>query len=223
MDQDNRKWTVASVMIAALFVAVIVQSVAIFGLHRKLDQAAEARDSGKNAVVKHKTEETQSKPAVQAPNKQKGSKDLFGWDMDDWDPFKEMRSMHDQIDQMFGSAFNRFQHSDGFSSLLKGYTFSPSVDIEDNGDHYLVTVDMPGVEDSRIDVKIEGETLTISGTIQSEAKKNDKGHVLRQERRSGKFQRTVTLPGPVKADQITTENKKGVLHIRIPKEQESQK
>jgi len=224
-DQDNKKWNMSAFLAAGLLVAVIVQSFVIFSLYKKLEIA----DSKTSTITKHDAI-SDDLPSTGFTTKQKTNspgRDKDDWnpfeDMDDWDPFREMNSMHDRINQMFGSAFNRFQHSNGFKDLSRGYMFSPNIDIEDKGDHYLVTLDVPGVEDSRLDIKIDGQTLTVSGTMQSDTKKENKGHLLRQERRSGSFQRTITLPGPVKPDKMTTENKKGILYITIPKETTSDK
>lgn len=144
--------------------------------------------------------------------------DPFAWSLDGWDPFKEMRSMQDRIDQMFGSAFNRFQRSDDFNALSRSYRFAPDVNIEDQGEQYQVTVDLPGTDTSQINVKLEDQMLTVSGNAKSESKKMDqKGKMLREERRNGSFQRSMTLPGPVQMDKMTTTNKNGVVIITIPK------
>jgi len=145
--------------------------------------------------------------------------DPFALNLDDWDPFKEMRSMQDRIDQMFGSAFNRFQKSDDFSALSRNYRFTPDVNIEDQGDHYQVTVDLPGTDTSQIDVKLDDQRLTISGNVKSESKEmKQKGKMLREERRAGSFRRSMTLPEPVQMDKMTTTNKNGVVIITIPKD-----
>ncbi|MEI7946763.1 MAG: Hsp20/alpha crystallin family protein [bacterium] len=144
--------------------------------------------------------------------------DPFAFNLDSWDPFKEMRSMQDRIDQMFGSAFNRFQKSDDFSALSRSYRFAPDVNIEDQGEQYQVTVDLPGTDTSQIDVKLEDQMLTVSGHVKSESKEtNQKGKMLREERRAGSFRRSMTLPGPVQMDKMTTTNKNGVVIITIPK------
>lgn len=216
-EANNRKLTILAVLVAGLLVAVIVQSLVILGMHRKLD-GGEQRPKRTSVST---TGRDHSKPNLKDLVSNKPSdpdKDLFLWGTEDWDPFKEMQSMQDRINQMFGSAFNHFQRSDDFSSLFQKHPFAPDVNIEDKGDHFLVTVDLPGAEDPHIDVKLEGRTLTITGKVQSETKEEDKGQVLRQERRSGRFERTVTLPGPVKADKMKTTSQKGVLSIEIPKD-----
>jgi HSP20 family protein len=138
--------------------------------------------------------------------------------LDDWDPFKEMHSMHDRINQMFGSAFNRFEQSDDFGDAFNQYAFSPDINIEDKGSHYLVTVDLPGLEDSELEINVNGQILTISGTTRSEKIDERDSRMLRQERRSGKFSRSVTLPGLVRADKMEANQDNGVLSIKLPKD-----
>jgi HSP20 family protein len=217
-DVNNKTLTVLTILIAVLLVAVVAQSVAIFGFHKKLNTTIGDRGPDRASIVRDDEKGGSNSVAVLPPTA--FDDDVFDWGLDGWDPFKEMHAMHDRINQMFGNAFNRFQGSEDFGNLFGDYSFSPDIDIQDKGDHYLVTVDLPGVEDSRVDVKIEEQTLTISGSMQSESKEEDGGHMLRQERRSGTFRRVVTLPGPVKADAMTTQNKRGVLRIEIPKADE---
>ena len=215
LDQDHKQFTVLVTLVAILLMAVILQSIAIFGLHKKLGQSvARAEKSGAAAV--NSTPSLSNALAV-LPQSLDIDKDPWGWNPGDGDPFKEMHAMQDRINQMFGSAFNRFQQSDDFGHLPGSYTFSPDINIEDKGGHYLVTVDLPGIEDSQLSVNIEGKTLIISGRVQSESKEEHKGKILRQERRSGKFQRSVILPSPVQPEKMTIANKQGIVTITIPK------
>lgn len=99
-----------------------------------------------------------------------------------------------------------------------GRARSPRMDLTEGEDAYLVRLDMPGLDKSDIDVKVEGMLLTITGSSESEAESRDAaGKTLRRERRSGRFQRTVTLPGPVQADKVDARYENGVLTITVPK------
>lgn len=224
-DLNNKKLTLVTVLIAVLVAAVIAQSVVIFGLHKRVEGTSMVEQANtpvaeqENPVAVTQDDED-GKTGTLLPPVLPFDDDFFGWGKDDWDPFKEMHSMHDRINQMFGSAFNRFQSSDNFGGVFGNYSFSPDINIEDKDDHYLITVDLPGVEKSHLDVKIAGQTLTISGNMQTESKEEDGGTILRQERRSGSFQRVVTLPGPVKSGAMETEEKNGVIYIEIPKDNE---
>ena len=215
-DADNKKLTVLSALIGVLLVAVLVQSVVIYHLHTRICQPTVKHEQRQIAVVRQNSPGgTNVLPQQLDPFA--AAIDPFGRDQPNGNPFQEMQAMQDRINQLFGSAFNRFQLSEDIGGQLGNLVFTPDIDIEDKGDRFLVTVDLPGTEDSRVDVKVQGQTLTISGSTQSETTEKSKGHQLRQERRSGRFERTVTLPSPVKANQMTTTNKKGVLFIEIPK------
>lgn len=212
---EKKTFWLLIMVIAILGAAVIAQGIAMSGLHKKVD----ALSCGEPTVaqVAEEKEDAPALPSISPPTNSILSDPIWGFG-DDWDPFKEMYSMRERIDQMFGNAFNRFGYSDNFSSLLKDYSFSPDINIEDKGKHFLVTVNLPGSDSSQVDVKVEGQTLTVSGEVSSKTKKEEDGKMLMQERRSGKFRRVVTLPSPVKADKMTTEEKKGVLYITLPKE-----
>lgn len=215
LDNSNTKFTFLVVMVAVLLVAVIAQSVALYGLHRKLSPTADR--SQQRDVVGLQKKAGSANPFSILTKPDDRDADWMTWNLADWNPFKEMHAMQQRIDQMFGNAFNRFRASDDFGRLFGNFAFSPDINVEDKGDHYLVSVDLPGGEDSQIATKLDGQTLTISGSIQSDSKQEQKGQFLRQERRSGRFERLLTLPGPVNADKMTTSVNKGVLHITIPK------
>lgn len=215
MSENNMAIPWVTFLVVALVITAIAQSVAIIGMYQKINERSVFREGGApdaGMVVAGATNGHAFLPS------EFFDRDVFGVNPENWDPFKEMQSMHDRINQMFGNAFNRFGLSDDFSARAEANPFVPSVDIQDKGGLYVVTVDLPGNEASHLDVKVEDRMLTISGFVKTEINKEDKDSMLRQERRTGAFYRTVTLPGPVKADEITTREEKGVLYIEIPKD-----
>ena len=256
-EQTNKKYTLLTILVAGLLVAFVAQSLALYGMQKRLTQmtatqpasppVASAPATPASASLTPVTgpatpppappaDEVVQPPVVAAPaqanlpvHRQPRAAahaanqpsipdyDLVVWDLDRWDPFVEMRLMQDRMNQMFLSAFNRFQDSDDLGGLSRDYPFAPDLNIEDKGDNYVVTVDLPGAENSQINVKYEDPLLTISGSVQSESTETDKGRILRQERRSGQFLRAVSLPGPIQADKISTQNEKGVVTITAPK------
>ncbi|MDD2599839.1 MAG: Hsp20/alpha crystallin family protein [Kiritimatiellae bacterium] len=213
-DNNNNKLTLLTTLVVVLLAAVVVQSIAMLGLRKELRRDINEGASAPRVIA---SDDKEKSAGTSAPAKDLFGRDPFDWSLDDWNPFKEMHSMHDRINQMFGNAYNRFQKSDDFGSFFGTHTFSPSVNIEDKGDRYLVTVDLPGAEESQLDINLDGQELTISGSVESEIRDEEDGKMLRQERRSGKFSRTIMLPGSVQADKMTTKNKKGILYIEIPK------
>lgn len=141
------------------------------------------------------------------------------YDPSTWDPFYEMQRMRERMDSIFGEAFGRFESSDRFGDLSQTWMpFRPQTDLRDTGDAYELEVDLPGVEESNVEVEVEGQTLHLSGrTEERKQTKDESGQILRRERHVGQFERSFVLPEPVDGEKLVTNIDKGVLRIVIPK------
>lgn len=139
------------------------------------------------------------------------------FDLNSWDPFQEMQNMQDRMNSMFGDAFGRFSRSPQFGDLFDDGGFSPNIDIRDEGDHFIVKIDLPGAEESNVNISCKDQELTISGTIDQLQESRQGGSLLRRERRSGSFSRTIPLPAPVEVEKMETKFDRGVVTIMIPK------
>ena len=141
----------------------------------------------------------------------------LAWDDQSWDPFTEMRRMQDEMNRMFGNSFSRFNLDPAFGDLFSHSMSSPPIDLRDTGDAYEIEVDIPGAEQSAIEVEIEGNVLHI-GAQTTQEQTQDRQDLLRRERFFGHFQRSLTLPGTVNPASLRTEYKNGVLSIRVNKQ-----
>ncbi|MGI6496579.1 MAG: Hsp20/alpha crystallin family protein [Kiritimatiellia bacterium] len=141
--------------------------------------------------------------------------DFFGGGFfDRRDPFMALREMQEQMDRMMDES--DWMRAD--PQAFRGRALSPRMDLTESDDAYVVRLDMPGLDKSDINVKVEGLLLTIGGSSESDSESQDAdGKTLRRERRSGRFQRTVSLPGPVQADKVDAHYENGVLTITVPK------
>jgi HSP20 family protein len=99
---------------------------------------------------------------------------------------------------------------------------APAVDIVDKDKAYEITAELPGLDESNIDVKFADGTLTIKGEKRDEKEDKQKGYYL-SERRYGSFQRSFGVPDGVDADKIEANFKNGVLTVTLPKTAEAQK
>ncbi|MFN3918719.1 MAG: Hsp20/alpha crystallin family protein [Methylohalobius sp.] len=99
--------------------------------------------------------------------------------------------------------------------------WSPSVDIKEEANRYVVQADLPGVKPEDIEVTLQNGVLTIKGERQTEAKE-EKENYRRIERFYGSFFRRFTLPETVEEEKIEANYDKGVLTISIPKKPEVQ-
>lgn len=132
-----------------------------------------------------------------------------------WNPLKEMENMLDRYSRATGRGMASTDTELGFAE------WSPTVDIEENDDNYLIVADVPGVEKKDIDVRLENSVLSISGEkkVEKETGKGTKSH--RSERFCGSFSRRFTLPTAIRADKVGASYKDGVLSLTIPKAEEA--
>ncbi len=132
-------------------------------------------------------------------------------------------SLRDEMNQMFEDFFERpfgLQPFQGESSL--GSSFLPDLDITDSENELVVSAELPGMDAKDIDIKLDGNTLTISGEKTSE--KEEKGkRFYRQERSYGSFRRSIPLPDAIEEEKIAASYKRGVLKVTLPKTAEAQK
>src|SRR5947209_7880265 len=137
-------------------------------------------------------------------------------------PFQMMRRMQDEMDrvfsQFFGGQGSWGQGAGGGGGLQ---AWAPSVDMHETEREFVIRADVPGVEPENLEVHCTDDRLIIRGETRHEEESRDQG-VLRSERRYGRFERVLPLPGEVKQDQIQANFRNGVLEVRLPKSEESQ-
>ncbi len=95
-------------------------------------------------------------------------------------------------------------------------SFVPPVDIREEEQSYLVTVELPGLRVEDVALEVDGNVLTLSGERRLQ-KSEATGSLHRVERRYGAFSRRFVLPDTVDSGQIEAEMQDGVLHVRLPK------
>ena len=94
--------------------------------------------------------------------------------------------------------------------------WTPAVDVIDSEKEYKLLLDLPGVDDSSVEAKIEEGVLRVSGERKG-AETSESTSYLRRERAAGAFERSFKLPEAVDADGVAARFERGVLEIRIPK------
>ena len=109
---------------------------------------------------------------------------------------------------------------DDFWSPVSGATgrgdFVPACDVEDAGDHFLLTVEVPVIAKEDINIEVRGNCLVVSGERRaSEKKKRDGGWY--SERSYGSFHRSFALPQGTDAEKIEAGFKDGLLEFAVPK------
>ena len=128
------------------------------------------------------------------------------------------------LNRFFGlHPFSQFRHemADLLEHLIGEAESVPGMDVSETSDSVRVETDLPGFKAEDVDVEVNENCLTISGT-HTEVKKEDEDRKYhRIERRRGTFSRSVVLPCPVQQDRIEAELKDGVLTVTLPKAETS--
>ena len=99
--------------------------------------------------------------------------------------------------------------------------FSPALDLQEDETTYQLQVELPGLNKEDVKISLNGRVLTIQGEKKSSHEENREG-VLRVERNYGNFQRRIQLPQAVAMEGSHAEMKDGVLHLRLPKQQQAE-
>jgi HSP20 family protein len=132
------------------------------------------------------------------------------------DPFRDMLQLQDQLLRTFEGAYGQRQ-DEGTRELA---VWSPPVDIFEDNDAITLKVELPEIDPKDVDIRIEGNTLTLRGERKLE-KSDQRDGYTRIERTYGAFSRTFTLPSSVDVEHIQAESKDGVMRLVLPKKPET--
>ena len=108
----------------------------------------------------------------------------------------------------------------GRNSSEAGVAYSPSLDVREDEQNIVATLDVPGFNKADVQISFHDKVLTISGERKVEETKKE-GTVHVSERVYGKFQRSVYVPIAVDAAAVTAVYKDGVLTVTLPKAAEA--
>jgi HSP20 family protein len=132
-----------------------------------------------------------------------------------WDPFREFVTLQSRMNRLFHDSFG-----DTREEALTTNTFAPAVDVYEDEHNVTLKVEVPGIDEKDIDVRIENNTLTVHGERKFEKEEKEENY-RRVERQYGSFTRTFTLPQTVDQDSVQANYDKGVLKIQLAKKAEA--
>lgn len=128
-------------------------------------------------------------------------------------PFTLMRTISRQVDRVWGDVLRGTPIS-RLPQLVPGLPWNPDVEVCEQDDQVRVCIDVPGIDESKLQVEIDEGSLTIRGERQDE-RRSDPGH-RRTELHYGSFTRRIPLPEGADGDGARAVLRNGVLEIRIP-------
>jgi HSP20 family protein len=133
-----------------------------------------------------------------------------------WEPFREFTTLQDRMNRLLRDTFG----PEGREEALTTTGFAPLVDVYEDEHNITLKIEVPGIDEKDIDVRIENNTLTVHGERKFEKEEKEENY-RRIERQYGSFTRTFTLPTTVDADKVSAHYDKGVLKIALAKKAEA--
>lgn len=131
-----------------------------------------------------------------------------------WSPFRDVVAMQNRMNSLF-------HDSNEAESPVAAASFVPAVDIYEDTEKVVLKLEVPGVEEKDLDVRIENRTLTVKGERKLETEEKEE-NFRRVERSYGSFYRAFTLPATVDTETVKASYTAGVLKLELAKKAEAQ-
>jgi HSP20 family protein len=131
-----------------------------------------------------------------------------------WDPWRDIISLREAMNSLLDDSFARPR------AELAVMTTGMAIDLRETEQAYIVETVLPGATSDNVNISVLGDTLRISAEI-SESREQQDARWLMRERRYGSFERSINLPGQVRADEAEAEFRDGILTVTLPKAEES--
>jgi HSP20 family protein len=131
-----------------------------------------------------------------------------------WDPFRDVIALQNRVNSLFR------EMNEGDNPLTTA-SFVPAVDIYEDAKKVVLKLEVPGMEEKDLDIRVENNTLTVKGERKLEKDEKEE-NFHRIERRYGSFYRAFTLPSTVDTENVQASYNAGVLKLELNKKPEAQ-
>ena len=128
-----------------------------------------------------------------------------------WDPQRDLVRLQENVNRMFDEVLSRSAAPGGGDRAHPG-DWKPALDLLEEGDQYLLRVDLPGVSPADVELRVDDGQLVLAGE-----RRTDQEAYLRMERPFGRFSAKVALPPLVDRGRIHANHRNGVLGVVLPK------
>jgi len=113
-----------------------------------------------------------------------------------WDPYRELSALQNRLGRLFEA-----QYGGGREESLTTGAFVPAVDVYEDEHSIQLKLEVPGIDEKDLDIRVENNVLSVSGERKLEKEEKEE-NFQRVERRYGSFTRSFTLPNTVSTDDI---------------------
>ncbi len=134
-----------------------------------------------------------------------------------WEPAREIGALQSEVNRLFGTFFDT---QAGGGGAVAARRWVPAMDLVEDGDHYVLRADLPGVREDDVEIELDDNVLTVSGERRSQHDEQRDGY-RRIERSYGSFSRSLTVPDGIDPERIEASFDGGVLEVRVPKPEQA--
>jgi len=131
-----------------------------------------------------------------------------------WYPIREVATLQDRVNSLF-------QDFGGDGQSVTAAAFAPAVDVYENGEKLVLKLDVPGIKEEDLDIRVENQTLSVRGERKFEKEEKEE-NIHRIERRYGSFFRSFSLPTTVDTENVQASYNAGVLKLELKKKASAQ-
>ena len=131
-----------------------------------------------------------------------------------WYPIREVATLQNRVNSLF-------QDFAGDNQTVTAAAFAPAVDVYENGEKVVLKLDVPGIKEEDLDIRVENQTLTVRGERKFEKEEKEE-NFHRIERRYGSFFRSFSLPTTVDTENVQANYNAGVLKLELKKKASAQ-
>ena len=132
-----------------------------------------------------------------------------------FEPFREFATLQDRVNRVF-----RESYRGGQDESLTTSTFAPAVDVYEDEHNVTLKIEVPGIEEKDLDVRVENHTLTVKGERKLEKEEKEE-NFHRIERRYGSFVRNFAVPQTIDTESVAANYDAGVLTVTLNKKAEA--
>jgi len=136
-----------------------------------------------------------------------------------WETVRELSAMQDRMNRM-NRFFREANSPEVPEEALTTTALAPPVDIYEDEHNIVLKIEVPGIDEKDLDVRIQNNTLTVHGERKIEKEEKEE-NFRRVERQYGSFTRSFTLPSSVDPAQVSAHCDRGVLKIGLAKRAEA--
>jgi HSP20 family protein len=133
-----------------------------------------------------------------------------------FEPFREFATLQDRINRVFRDSYSGAGQDDALTTS----SFAPAVDVYEDEHQIALKIEVPGIDEKDIDIRVENNTLTVHGERKIDKEEKEENY-RRVERQYGSFTRSFTLPQTVDTENVSANYDKGVLTVTLPKKAEA--